>query len=75
MAEGTVRVGSWVEVERSGEGGEVWRIVPVEEADARRGLMSEVAPLARAVLGHRAGERVRVQSPAGAFAVTILAVG
>ena len=72
---GPVHIGSWVEVGRAGERGEVWRIVAPEEADAQHGLMSEAAPLARALLGRRAGDVVRVQGPVGAFAVTIVAVG
>ncbi len=71
----TVHVGSWVEVGRDGEGGEVWRIVPPDDADAHRGLMSEAAPLARALLGRGTGDVVRVQGPVGMFAVTIVAVG
>lgn len=59
---GTVRVGSLVEVQ-DGELNEAWRIAVADEADARVGLLSEDAPLGRALLGHRAGERVRVVGP------------
>jgi transcription elongation GreA/GreB family factor len=71
---GTVRIGSWVEI-RDGELQESWRIVDVPEADARRRLISAECPLARAVLGHVAGDQVRVEGPEGRRSVRILHVG
>ncbi len=68
-----VEVGSWVLV-RDGDREERWRIVSAHEGDAARQLMSEDAPMARALLGHRAGERVRVRAPAGSWPVVIVAV-
>ncbi len=68
-----VRVGSWVEIE-DGSLREGWRIVGVEDADAARRMISEECPLAQALLGHRAGDQVRVQGPEGRFPVTILHV-
>lgn len=70
----TARVGCWVMV-RGGELEEEWRIVPAEEADVRRRWISEESPLARAVLGHGAGDRVLVQGPHGRWPVVILRVG
>ena len=70
----TVRVGSWVGV-HDGELRETWRIVATHDADARRRLISEDTPLALALLGHAAGEVVRVRCPEGrARSVTILDV-
>lgn len=75
MVDRVVRVGSWVEI-RDGELEEGWRIVSAVEADAMRRLMSEETPLARALLGHVAGDVVRVRGPVGpARAVTVLDVG
>ena len=71
--EGTVTVGSWVEI-RDGQLQEHWRIVPAHEADALRGLLSEACPLARALLGHGPGDVVQVQGPEGRRRVTVLAV-
>ncbi len=68
-----VRIGSWVRV-RDGELEEAWRVVDPTEADAARRLISVDTPLARALLGHRAGDVVRVQSPERR-PVTILQVG
>ncbi len=68
-----VEVGSWVRV-RDGDLEESWRIVASHEADALRYRMSEDSPMARALLGRRGGERVRVRRPGGHGLVTILGV-
>jgi transcription elongation factor GreA len=69
----TVTLGSWVTV-RAGELQEAWRVVDPAEADAARRLISADCPLGRALLGHRAGDQVRVDSPDGRWPLTILAV-
>jgi transcription elongation GreA/GreB family factor len=72
--ERVVRIGSWVQI-RDGEIEEGWRIVVAIEADAARRLISEEASLARALLGHAAGEVVSVRGPHGVrWPVTILSV-
>jgi transcription elongation GreA/GreB family factor len=68
-----VTIGSWVTI-RDGELQEGWRVVDPAEADAARRLISADCPLTRALLGHRAGDRVRVDAPEGRWPVTILAV-
>jgi transcription elongation GreA/GreB family factor len=60
--DGMVTVGSWVTV-RDGELEEAWRVVEPAEADAARRLISSETPLARAILGHRPGDVVRVMGP------------
>ena len=70
--DGIVRLGSWVEVQ-DGDLREGWRIVARHEADAMRRLISEEAPLARALLGHRATDKVRVLGPERRM-VTIVSV-
>ena len=69
----TVTLGSWVTV-RAGELQEGWRVVDPAEADAAHRLISVDCPLGRALLGHRAGDQVRVDSPDGRWPVTIVAV-
>ena len=71
--EQAVRVGDVVHV-RDGNLEEWWRIVPADAAHARRRWMSAETPMARALLGHRAGEEVRVDRPGGRSPVTILAI-
>ncbi len=58
-----VRFGATVTVS-DGEGREHrYRIVGVDETDARRGWISWVSPLAKALLGHGNGDAVTVRSP------------
>lgn len=72
--EGAVQVGSVVHVQ-DGMLDEWLRIVASHDADAMRRWYSEETPLARALLGHRAGERVSVRGPGAApRMVSILAV-
>jgi len=50
------------------------RIVGVDEADAEKGDVSWVAPLARALLGARVGDVRKVRSPGGAEEVEVVAI-
>ena len=69
-----VQIGSPVRL-RYGELEEAWLIVDdPAEADVAKGRISSETPLARALLGHRAGDQVTVRS-AQPYAVTILDVG
>jgi transcription elongation GreA/GreB family factor len=52
---GSVTVGSIVEVERAGEM-EVWAIHPAGGSNPEIGIISEDAPLARALIGAQEGE-------------------
>jgi transcription elongation factor GreB len=60
-----------------GAGGErrVFRIVGVDESDPGAGLISWISPLARALIGARAGDRVEVDLPEGRSVIEVLAVG
>ena len=69
----TVRVGSLVRV-RDHDGEEEYAIVGCEDADAVLRRISSESPLAMALLGHAAGEQVKVRAPGGLRAVTILRV-
>lgn len=51
------------------------RIVGVDEADAEKGDVSWVAPVARALLGARVGDLRRVRTPAGMEEVEVVAIG
>ncbi len=73
METSTVRIGSRVcVVDRDGE--EEYRIVGGDEADFTSHLISTESPLGMALMGHAAGEKVRVRAPGGLRAVTILRV-
>ena len=69
----TVRFGATVSVD--GEGGvRQYRIVGVDEADASRGRISFVSPLARALLGRAVGDSVHVRTPSGEEELEIASV-
>ena len=58
-----------------GEGNEsTYTIVGVDEADAARGRIRWVSPLARALIKARAGDSVRFQSPLGVRELDIVDV-
>jgi transcription elongation factor GreB len=50
------------------------QIVGVDEADPGEGLVAFLAPLARALLGRRAGDTVTVRAPGGTDELEVLAV-
>jgi transcription elongation factor GreB len=69
-----IRFGAHVTLQ-TGDGQErTVRIVGIDEADPAAGTIAFVAPLARALLGHRAGDTVTVRSPGGTDEITVTAV-
>jgi transcription elongation factor GreB len=66
-----VRFGARVTVEGR-DGRRNVQIVGVDEADAARGLVAFVSPLARALLGRRVGDSVRLRLPRGEEALEIV---
>jgi transcription elongation factor GreB len=69
----TVRFGATVTVEGE-SGARRYAIVGVDEADASRGLIAFVSPLARALLGRSVGDTVRLQAPRGDEELEIVAI-
>jgi transcription elongation factor GreA len=70
----TVDLGSSVTVLESGGNPETFTVVGPTESDPSQGRISHESPLGRALLGHRVGERVTVQSPSGVREFEILDV-
>jgi len=68
-----IRLGSRVRLHDQ-DGAAEFTIVGPEESDFVAGLISDVSPLGRALLGHGPGERVDVRTPGGLRCVTILDV-
>lgn len=68
-----VEVGSKVIVEAEGERTE-YVIVGSAEAAPAEGRISNESPVGRALLGHRAGENVKLTVPAGTIEMRILGV-
>jgi transcription elongation GreA/GreB family factor len=61
-APGRVRFGVRVSLRSATGATQTFRLVGEDEADAARGLVSWVSPLAQALLGHEAGDVVRFQA-------------
>ena len=68
-----VRFGATVVVE-SETGTRQYSIVGVDEADAARGKIAFVSPLARALLGRSVGDSFELRKPSGAETLTIESV-
>lgn len=71
----TVDIGSKVTI-RDAEYGdqETYTIVGSTEVDPRNGRISLKSPIGRALMGHRKGERVQVQTPGGSAEFEIVTI-
>ena len=71
-----VTIGSTIRVES--EGGEkksfLYTIVGSEEADMSQGKVSNLSPLGSALLGHKEGDKVTVNTPKGSATYIIAAI-
>jgi transcription elongation factor GreA len=71
-----VAFGSTVTVRDAQSGREAtYTLVGAAEASAREGKLSIESPVARALIGAKAGEDVRVETPSGARTFAVLKVG
>lgn len=68
-----VSVGSQIKVEVNGKARE-YTIVGSNEANPAEGFISNESPLGQAFLGHRVGEVVMVETPAGEMTYTIVSI-
>ncbi len=71
----TIALGSQVKL-RDGEGEEYdWTMVGSAEANPRQSRISNESPVGKALMGHKKGDKVRVETPGGIEEFTILKVG
>ena len=71
----TIMLGSRVHI-RDSEGGDYnWTIVGSAEANPRQSRISNESPVGQALMGHKAGEKVKVNAPAGTEEFAIIKVG
>jgi transcription elongation factor GreB len=73
-ADGEVRFGSTVTLAWDDGRTQVVELVGPDEADSKAGRVSVESPLARTLLGQRAGDTVEVDRPRGAASATLVAV-
>jgi len=69
-----VQVGCKVTVKEDGLDPEKYFIVGPAEADPRIGRISNESPLGKSLLNHKAGDKVKVEAPGGAFMVEIVKI-
>jgi transcription elongation factor GreB len=71
---GEIRFGARVQVRDQDGQTRQLQIVGVDEADPAAGLIAFVAPLARALLGRRAGDLLTARTPGGEEDLEVLAI-
>ncbi len=72
---GAIQVGSTITIlEDGGLDPEVYTIVGAAEANPASGRISNESPLGKSLLGHKSGDKVQVDAPAGSFMVEIMKV-
>ena len=69
-----VRLGSTVEVENNRGETKSFLLVSTVEANPAARKLSDQSPVGKALLGHKVGEEVKVQTPGGSRPVTIVKV-
>ena len=70
----TVEMGMNVSVEMADGKKADYTIVGSQEANPLKKLLSDESPLGKALVGHKEGETVKVDAPAGSFKVKILSI-
>jgi len=70
----TVQVGSKVTIKEGNFEAETYTIVGAAEANPREGKISNESPIGKAILNHKAGDVVKVETPGGTYNVKIIKV-
>lgn len=71
----TIQIGNEVVIQEDGSPDkEEYTIVGAAEADPSEGKISNESPLGKALMGKRAGDKVQVDAPAGAYLVKVIKV-
>jgi transcription elongation factor GreA len=69
-----VGVGSHVTIQEGNDPAETYHMVGPKEADPRNGRISHESPIGRALMDHRLGDEVEVETPAGKVKFKILKI-
>jgi len=70
-----IQVGSKVTIKEGNYEAETFTIVGAAEANPREGKISNESPIGKAIIGHKLGDTVKVETPGGTYNVKILKVG
>lgn len=72
--DGVVNIGAYVTIKEGKYPEERYQVVGAAEADPRNGRISNESPIGSAVMGHKAGETVKAETPGGEMKIKILKV-
>jgi transcription elongation factor GreA len=67
-----ISIGSKVTIKEGNFEAETFTIVGVAEANPREGKISNESPIGKAILNHRVGDVVKVETPGGTYNVKII---
>ncbi|MCC7119336.1 MAG: transcription elongation factor GreA [Anaerolineales bacterium] len=70
-----IQVGSKVTIKEGNFEAETFTIVGAAEANPREGKISNESPIGKAILSHKLGDVVKVETPGGTYNVKIIKVG
>lgn len=70
-----IQVGSKVTIKEGNFETETFTIVGAAEANPREGKISNESPIGKAILSHKLGDVVKVETPGGTYNVKIIKVG
>jgi transcription elongation factor GreA len=70
-----VQLGSKVTFKEGNFEAETFTVVGMAEANPRDGKISNESPIGKAILGHKVGDAVKVETPGGTYTVKILKIG
>jgi len=69
-----VQLGSKVTIKEGNFEAETFTVVGMAEANPREGKISNESPIGKAILGHKVGDTVKVETPGGTYNVKILKI-
>lgn len=70
-----IQVGTRVTLKEGNFEAETFTIVGAAEANPREGKISNESPIGKAILGHKMGDTVKVETPGGTYNVKIIKIG
>jgi len=70
----SVQIGSKVTIKEGNFDPETFTIVGAAEANPREGKISNESPIGKAILNHKVGDTVKVETPGGTYNVKILKI-
>ncbi|HLA97576.1 MAG TPA: transcription elongation factor GreA [Anaerolineales bacterium] len=69
-----IEIGARVTVQEGDYDPETFHLVGPKEADPRNGRISYESPIGQALIGHRVGEKISVQTPGGTIYLSIVSI-